>query len=300
MTLHGVELGLDTIEVFESEVAGILNAIQKGSFPKALSTISIVELDARRAKQITNTLNTLLPGGFVETNPQDFLTQISSETTSLLYTAGYRSETKPHIFVAMPFQKDMDDVYYFGIEGPVRSAGFLCERADLAAYTGDILTWIKNRILTADLLVADLTTANPNVYLEVGYAWAAEVPTILLTKSTNDLKFDVRGQHCLVYDRIKDLEETLKKQLEIFKNNYGTEKASSINKINKSNYTTVFKDMIKEVLNILPDIKTTAENCKYFLGMKRVKKEHILSDLDRILKNVERLDSLLVNFYRSL
>ena len=71
----------------------------------------------------------------------------------------------------MPFKNDMDDTYHYGIQGAVRAAGFLCERADLSTFVGDVMHWVQNRIRTSSLVIADLTEANPNVYLEVGYAW---------------------------------------------------------------------------------------------------------------------------------
>jgi hypothetical protein len=72
---------------------------------------------------------------------------------------------------------------------------------------------VRSRIRTASLVVADLTDANPNVYLEVGYAWGIGVKTVLVVKSTEHLKFDVRGQRCLVYKKIKDLEDSLTLEL---------------------------------------------------------------------------------------
>ena len=76
------------------------------------------------------------------------------------------------------------------------------------------MEWVKRRISSAKLVVADLTMANPNVYLEVGYAWGIGRPTILLIRDdVKDLKFDVRGQRCLVYKGIKHLEETLAREL---------------------------------------------------------------------------------------
>ena len=51
-----------------------------------------------------------------------------------------------------------------------QAAGYLCERAYMSSFTGDVLSWVKERIDSAVLLVADLSGANPNVYLEVGYA----------------------------------------------------------------------------------------------------------------------------------
>lgn len=119
----------------------------------------------------------------------------------------------PHVFVAMPFRKDMDDVFYYGIQRPVHAAGFLCERIDQDSFTGDILDRVKKRIETAAIVIAELSGANPNVYLEVGYAWGKGRPTVLLVKDPQELCFDVRGQRCLTYERIMELEESLTKEL---------------------------------------------------------------------------------------
>ena len=130
-----------------------------------------------------------------------------------LRTAGYSSDSKPRVFVAMPFADEMSDVFHYGIQGAVNSAGLLAERADLATFTGDVMEWVRARISNANLVIADLTSSNPNVYLEVGYAWGKSVPTVLLVKSTPDLKFDVRGQRYIVYSSIKDLEDKLANEL---------------------------------------------------------------------------------------
>ena len=66
---------------------------------------------------------------------------------------------------------------------------------------------------SARLVVADLSTANANVYLEVGYAWGKGIPTVLLAKDSDDLKFDVKTQRCIAYKSIKHLEESLASEL---------------------------------------------------------------------------------------
>ena len=81
------------------------------------------------------------------------------------------------------------------------------------------MQWVRDRIKTAKLVVADLTDGNPNVYLEVGYAWGCNVPTVLLIKNAKQLKFDVRSQRCLPYKKIKDLEQALAKELNELKQN---------------------------------------------------------------------------------
>jgi len=219
LTLHGSGYGLDEKEAFESEIAGLVDAIHIGDYPTALEQITIVELEQGRTKRLTQVLDSLLPQHSVADSIPGLLGAISStlagDTASeKLRTAGIASETKPRVFVAMPFKEEMDDTYHYGIVSATNAAGYLCERADLSAFTGDVLDWVKSRIRSASLVIADLTEANPNVYLEIGYAWGSGIPTVLVVKSGDPLKFDVRAQRCLVYKKIKDLEDLLTKELQ--------------------------------------------------------------------------------------
>ena len=209
-TLHGTGYGLDESEAFRAELAGIVDAIESEDCPAALRSVTIVERDAGRARRLQGLLAEiepvhLLPGPARRRQPMSQLEP--------LRTAGAHSRSKPHVFVAMPFASEFDDHFHYGIQQAVNTAGFLCERADLAAFTGDVLVWVKERIDSARLLVADLSTANPNVYLEVGYAWGRGIPTVLLARDSADLKFDVKGQRCLVYSSIRKLEELLTREL---------------------------------------------------------------------------------------
>ena len=216
-TLHGAGCGLDEIEAFESEVAGLIDGITAGNIPKSIQKISIVEIDKRRADRLTKVLRGLIPQGYVETNLRVYLQEAEESVSEKFRSVGYSSAEKPHMFVAMPFRDEMKDVYEYGIQNAVRKSGFLCERADLSSFTGDVMDWVRKRIRSASLLVADLTGSNANVYLEVGYAWGVGIKTVLLVQETDQLKFDVRGQRCIVYKRIKDLEEKLVKELDALK-----------------------------------------------------------------------------------
>ena len=75
------------------------------------------------------------------------------------------------------------------------------------AYTGEVLHRIKEQIESAELVVALLTDANPNVYLEVGYARGRDRPTLLCIQAGDELKFDVAGHRAIEYADITDLEE---------------------------------------------------------------------------------------------
>jgi hypothetical protein len=215
LTIHGPGYGLDEVEAFESELAGIVQAVTHSDLPKHLTEISLVERNLGRASRLTTSLKRILPDGRISLDdspsPHSF-GALGRDANIMLRSAG--DAGKAHVFVAMPFLDAMDDVFHYGIQGAVNSAGFLCERADLSTFTGDVMDWVKTRISSAQLVVADLSSKNPNVYLEVGYAWGCKVPTVLLAKDPADLTFDVRGQRCILYKSIKALEDSLRKELQ--------------------------------------------------------------------------------------
>ncbi len=72
-----------------------------------------------------------------------------------------------------------------------------------------MLDRIKKRIATATVVVEDMTGANCNVYLEVGYAWGKGVPTLLVAREGQELKFDVRSHRCIYYSNISHLRRQL-------------------------------------------------------------------------------------------
>ena len=205
MTIHGTGFGLDGIEALGSEIAGLQNAVRSGQFPRALESVSIVESTAAKAAILEGGLRAILPdGGIVKPAGA----QNASAPDDKI-----RRKSKKSIFVAMPFKRDMEDLYHYGIVGGVHAAGFVCERADMLSFTGDVVQWIRHRIEKSAYVIAILTGANPNVYLEVGYAWKCGIPCLLLARNREDIKFDVSGQRCIFYDDIRDLESKLAREL---------------------------------------------------------------------------------------
>lgn len=215
LTVHGPGFGLDEEESFESLVAGLVEAIRSDARPALLEQVTIVERDPGRAERLEQVMDRLLPGGIVGP-PRDHEVTDSSigpSAEDVFENAGKASDEKGHVFVAMPFSPEFDDVFRYGIQSVVRSAGLLCERVDEASFSGEIMARIRDRIRTAVLVIADLSMANPNVYLEVGFAWGCDVPTILLVGNPEDLKFDTMGYRCLFYSSIHELETKLTKDL---------------------------------------------------------------------------------------
>ncbi|PTL85798.1 hypothetical protein [Vitiosangium sp. GDMCC 1.1324] len=218
-TVHGPNYGLDEDEAVLALVGGLVESFMRGAGPSGLERITVVELNQRRVERLRRALERGLgksPG--VEPLPSGWGFRVKRMAQVVqapsLATAGVQSLDKPHAFVAMPFAPEMEDVYHYGIQGPVRAAGLLCERVDQAMFEGAIIQRIKERIDTAKVVIADLSMSNPNVYLEVGYAWGRGRPAILLVRDVNELKFDVAGHRCLVYRSIRELEVMLSRELQ--------------------------------------------------------------------------------------
>jgi len=207
MTLHGPGFALDESEAFRAQVAGVLEAVEERR-PDALRRVTFVELSPQRAVRMQRLLEEFRLDDLARgRRPPDTV-------GSVFRSAGITSESRPHAFVAMPFHDDFEDRFHFGIAPQVHEAGMLCERMDQLAFTGDVVETMKRRISTAEVLVADLSGANPNVYLEVGYAWACRVPTILLCDAATEPAFDVRGHRFLRYASIRRLAQLLAAELD--------------------------------------------------------------------------------------
>ena len=118
------------------------------------------------------------------------------ESESLLH-----AKTKPKLFcfVLMPFSSDFDDVYKIGIKEACETAGSYCERVDEQIFSERILDRIYNQIAKADVVIADMTGRNANVFYEVGYAHALGKPTVLLTRDADDIPFDLKHFPHIVY-----------------------------------------------------------------------------------------------------
>jgi hypothetical protein len=210
LTIHGVGYGLDEKESFLAQIAGLFDAFSNETVPPSLKRVTIVDKNQDRAIRLKWILKESLPSEPFARKQRGLS---KSSPPSKIASAGSQSKNKPHVFVAMPFSKQMGDVYRFGILEPVNAAGFLCERVDMEAFIGDILTRIKSRIETASLVIADLSGASANVYLEVGYAWGKNRPTLFLAQKSEELKFDVQGQKCIIYETISELKDKLEKEL---------------------------------------------------------------------------------------
>ena len=91
-----------------------------------------------------------------------------------------------------------------------------CIRADQVERPGTITSQIVDLIIEADLVIADLTGLNPNVFYELAIRHAIDKPAILIAKKGTKLPFDIRPERVIFYTlNYVDLREA-QKQLRSF------------------------------------------------------------------------------------
>lgn len=121
---------------------------------------------------------------------------------------------KPFVFVLMPLDPSFSDIYKFGIKGAAEDVGAYAERVDEQIFTEGILDRIFNQVSKSDVVVADMTGRNPNVFYEVGYAHALGKVVLLLTQAVEDIPFDLKHRQHIVYGgKIETLRSNLAQRL---------------------------------------------------------------------------------------
>lgn len=99
----------------------------------------------------------------------------------------------------MPFAEEFKDVYKHLIFEELERAGYFVIRADDIKSQNNIMSDVVKGIITSDLIIADLTGSNPNVYYELGIAHALDKKVILITQEINELPFDLRPYRVVGY-----------------------------------------------------------------------------------------------------
>ncbi len=110
------------------------------------------------------------------------------------------SSSKPKAFVVMQFAEPYDTFYQEVIKKQADEAGFDVVRIDEKAGPGVIFQDIQQEIEQAEVVIAEVTPANPNVFYEVGYAHALAKPTILLARKEAQLPFDIKSFRVVFYN----------------------------------------------------------------------------------------------------
>lgn len=155
---------------------------------------AVIELYGKNDDLLTEVINSSIPStidqAFLPKKPtivENLLIEaeiIPEEVTENQVVQSLKAEPQksskkglPHAFVVMPFGRkkgpdgqwiDFNSIYQNLIKPALEEAGFESFRADEESVSGDILSDMFQELLLADLVLADLSIDNANVFYELG------------------------------------------------------------------------------------------------------------------------------------
>ena len=143
-------------------------------------------------------------------------------------------------------RKNADQLYQHIIKPVCEKCGFVAERVDEFNTSGSITQEILDALNDYDLVIADLTGHNPNVFFEIGYRTKSQKPIIHLKRREEVIPFDVSAIRTFEYDLTDlDMVTATKERLEQVIKNFKYDEA----KDSKKNSNSFENNMIVASLN---------------------------------------------------
>lgn len=97
-------------------------------------------------------------------------------------------------------RKNADQLYQHIIKPVCEKCGFSAHRVDEFNTSGSITQEILDALNEYELVIADLTGHNPNVFFEIGYRTKSQKPIIHLKRKNEVIPFDVSAIRTFEYD----------------------------------------------------------------------------------------------------
>ncbi len=108
------------------------------------------------------------------------------------------------------------DYVFKNVIKPVADAeGYKAYRSIDYTIPGEITAQVVKDLYQADLVVADLTESNPNVFYELALRHTVAKPFILISDDVSNIPFDIATLNVIQVDRVLDLEKGIAVQNEI-------------------------------------------------------------------------------------
>lgn len=175
-----------------------------------------------------DTIMPLVYSNIVEFNNNDGTYQLSQAATMLLNNFiicnGDREKTfiqvdQPTCFVIMPFSEAWsENVYKNLIEPAVNEVNLKCIRGDEIERTGQLNSNIFKTLQKVGLVIAEISSPNPNVYYEIGVADTLGKETLFLYDpgKNNKIPADKVDVHYSEYSQtnLPEAKERLKNELQ--------------------------------------------------------------------------------------
>lgn len=223
----------------------------------------------------------------------------------------------PLCYVVMPFAAQFRATYDVAIKPAVSEAArklgikVTCRRGDEIIGPGSITREIVNSIYTADVVIADLSGNNPNVFYELGIAHCMGNKTVMITQSIAGVPFDVSAYRLIRYEATPEGLAELHSELaggvlEILAGRVreASNPVEDFVPIRLTNIVSRFDDLVRherqvenEVWIIEPniegDLKLFRNTIKENIERRSINYRYLLPDTKSILRNIKRLRDVL-------
>ncbi len=184
-----------------------------------------------------------------------------------IYPKEFRNENiliqKNKCFMIMPFDSKFD-LLYGSIKEALEIAGYNCVRADDISGSTAIMNKILKEMLSAQFVIADLSTLNANVFYELGIAHSfKDAKNVIIIKEKNEkCPFDLTHLSYIEYSH----------------SNFKYLTSSIIKYLNDAKYISDFYEMLnlKGIINLISD------NTEDFVG-------YMLSNFDKYIANITEI-----------
>jgi len=103
------------------------------------------------------------------------------------------------IFVLTPFAEKEKNTFNI-IKDACNDIGYIANRGDEKNVPGEVLPHIIRNIINSELIIANITSRNPNVFFELGISMALGKKTILISEvNDEEVPFDIQNRRIIFY-----------------------------------------------------------------------------------------------------
>jgi len=162
-------------------------------------------------------------------------------------------------------RKNADQLFKHIIMPVCERCGFVAERVDQMNDADSITQKILDCLESADLVIADTTNHNPNVFYEMGFRKRTNKPIIHLRKNGENLPFDIAAIRTLEYDltdldSVDSIKDRLEKTINSFSYLSPNETPNNSDDFVQTNVASPILPMLYQILDAISEVHIEIKN----------------------------------------
>lgn len=167
-------------------------------------------------------------------------------------------------------RKQADQVLKHIIKPVCQNCGFDVTRVDQVNQSDSITETIIDYLKNSELVIADITGHNPNVFYEMGYRASLNKPIIYMKSKEESIPFDIQNIRTFEYD-LKNLDsvDEIKERLERTIKAFNIEE-ETIEKFNAEDKHDISQNMFSGILPILYQIQDQISTLQHDIKNKDI------------------------------